>query len=159
MYDRIYIVMKESIFLDHTADVFDPSIRKRVNFSFVLSRTRVIIKFNALVKDTFFLFICGRFLPSQEEKSLSMKDITFSESHFIIPCQVYWSREMKFNNAGLSFVANRFCNIEQVMQKWHLWFYFGQKKRHHWCMKYRGLWSPSQVVAKWSPSSLHVVTK
>ena len=47
--------MKESIFLDHTADVFDPSIRKRVNFSFVLSRTRVIIKFNALVKDTFFL--------------------------------------------------------------------------------------------------------
>ena len=89
MYDKIYIVMKESIFLDHTADVFDPSIRKRVNFSFVLSRTRVIIKFNALVKDTFFLFICGRFLPSQEEKSLSMKDITFSESHFIIPCQVY----------------------------------------------------------------------
>ena len=101
MYNKIYyIVMKESIFLDHTADVFDPSIRKWVNSSFVLSRTRVIIKFNALVKDTFFLFICGRFIPSQEAKSLSMKDITFSDSHFIMPCQVYWSREMKFNNAG-----------------------------------------------------------
>ena len=136
MYDRIYIVMKESIFLDHTTDVFDPSIRKWVNSSFILSRTRVIIKFNALVKDTFFLFICGRFIPSQEAKSLSMKDITFSESHFIIPCQVYWSREMKFNNAGLSFVANRFCNIEQVMQKWHLWFCFGQKNIICWGVSY-----------------------
>ena len=27
---------------------------------------------------------------------------------------------------GISIVANRFCNFEQVMQKLHLWFYFGQ---------------------------------